>query len=101
MHPRLDAGKLISLFSLLQSNQCGIESGSPDRRVGSDARVGHGKILNGGYPQTADLHEDSDWKEIDIKSCVPKEATFIKITPILLFATGTLDIDDIRIDSLK
>lgn len=55
----------------------------------------------GGYPQTADLLQDTDWAQVEVKTEVPEGATLIKITPILLYATGTFDVDDLKIEAVK
>jgi hypothetical protein len=75
------------------------------KEIWENARLGyvftdvHGERA-GDWPPTADLREDSDWKDLDFTMPIPPGARLFKLTPILHNTTGTLDVDDIQIDQL-
>ncbi|MBV9864893.1 MAG: hypothetical protein JO316_06055 [Abitibacteriaceae bacterium] len=53
----------------------------------------------GDWPVTPDLRQDTkSWRIFTMRAEIPTGAVYIKLTPILHNTTGTLDIDDIKIE---
>ncbi len=68
-----------------------------------NARVGYlftdaGGQRVGDWPATPGLREDVDWTWLELQAPVPPSAALLKISPMLLNVSGTLDVDDIRIE---
>ncbi|MDQ3814516.1 MAG: hypothetical protein M3347_11265 [Armatimonadota bacterium] len=67
-----------------------------------NARLGYGYTdatgkTVGPYLQCPELNQDSDWKTVSVRSTIPAGALYLHLRAYLQQATGTFDLDDIRI----
>lgn len=55
----------------------------------------------GGWPQTADVRADTDWKTMTVRSAIPAGTAYLRFDATLQECLGTLDVDDIDVQPLE
>lgn len=55
----------------------------------------------GGFQQSLELQSDSDWKQLEVKSDIPRDAVYIELAVLLNEAGGIFDVDDIKLEQAQ